>query len=223
MLFLSEAMPEEMKVNLPLHPVRFLAPFAELSLPVASHPDMLLFPTGNELIVPKRYYEDNPSLFDGISLAVTDEIFRGGYPNEVRLNALRVRETVFGHEKALSPLIRDRFRIVNVKQGYARCSVCMVDEDHFITADPSLFKALREKRKDVLSVSPGFINLPGYETGFIGGASFSFANAIYFFGDLFRHPDGKRMADYIEKSGKTPICLGKRDLVDLGGAVFVGE
>ena len=60
---------------------------------------------------------------------------------------------------------------VNVSQGYAKCSTCVVGEDAIITYDRGIAKAADAAGMDVLVIEPGHVDLPGYDTGFIGGAS----------------------------------------------------
>ena len=55
-----------------------------------------------------------------------------------------------------------------VTQGYANCSVAVVDERWIITADCGIARACRAAGLDVLQICPGFIR-SGMVLGFIGG------------------------------------------------------
>ena len=56
-----------------------------------------------------------------------------------------------------------------VKQGYAKCSTVLVNEQACITADTSIAAAVKQCGLDVLQIRPGFVELPGYPYGFLGG------------------------------------------------------
>lgn len=195
-----------------------LPPFPLLPRPVASHADMLLFDLGDSLLMHRQYYETNAALFEGIHLTLSEEMIGDVYPNDVLFNALKTHCFVYGLKSALSIHIQNRFEVKHVKQGYARCSVCQLNESACITADPSLADALAKDGKSVLKIQNGHISLPGYDYGFIGGASFVFNHTLYTFGSLDCHPDGKSIAEFAEKNGVSVFPLSDEPLFDAGGA-----
>ena len=69
---------------------------------------------------------------------------------------------------------------------------------------------------NVLKVSPGFVKLDGYDTGFIGGTSGRVGDEIIFHGDLFVHPDFQRIVSFIEKRGLTCRWFSDFKLTDIG-------
>ena len=83
--------------------------------------------------------------------------------------------------------------LIPVKQGYAKCSLCIVSENAVITADEGLAYTLCRAGLDVLKIIPGCIRLPGYGYGFIGGCCGKLdAATMAFAGDPLTHPDGKK-------------------------------
>ncbi|MCD8117342.1 MAG: hypothetical protein LUE21_09570 [Oscillospiraceae bacterium] len=75
---------------------------------------------------------------------------------------------------------------------------------------------------DVLEITPGYIELSGYQYGFIGGASFRLdAHTIAFTGTLDRHPDKMRILSFLAKHSVKPVFLTDRPLFDVGGAVLL--
>ena len=54
---------------------------------------------------------------------------------------------------------------------------------------------------DVLTIRPGYVELPGYDTGFIGGTSGRVGNEVIFNGDLSAHPDFPEIRDFIADRG----------------------
>lgn len=95
-------------------------------------------------------------------------------PADARLCALQIGNKLF-HRPGVTDgavLRADDFRFVPVRQAYAKCAVCPVSCSAAITADPGMADALRTSGIEVLRLSQGGISLPGFETGFIGGAAF---------------------------------------------------
>ena len=131
---------------------------------------------------------------------------------------------LYGKLSALAPEILhlaadSGIETVEVAQGYAGCSA-LACGDLLLTADPSIRKAAGDRGGNVLFLSPGGIDLPGYDTGFIGGAGGCADGHAVFFGDVHRHPDGDRIADALAKRGISCHCLGNGPLTDFGGIKF---
>ena len=102
-----------------------------------------------------------------------------GYPRDCALNACIAGGRFFHRLDASSPEalanLPAGLETVNIAQGYAKCSVCVVDGRSVITADRGIAKAALSAGLDVLTVTPGYIELEGFDCGFIGGASFKLA------------------------------------------------
>ena len=108
-------------------------------------------------------------------------------------------------------------QIVPVKQGYAACACLKVTENAIVTSDIGIAKAAEQRGVDVLRISAGNIDLPGYDCGFIGGTAFLHEDTLYFAGDLWTHPDGKSIADFCISHGvKTYSLVKGMKLRDLG-------
>lgn len=192
-----------------------LPPEPSLPKPVSSHADMLIF--GN--IVQKDYYERNKNLFEGFDMVLAEEVFGDKYPEDVLLNAFAVGDTLFGRTETLSCEIRKLYpKAVNLRQGYAKCSTLLFG-DNAVTADNGIAQTLSEHGINVLRISPGHISLPGYDYGFIGGASFVYEDNVIFFGNITAHPDYMRIKAFIEEAGYNVIYDPSIPLTDLGGAI----
>ena len=110
--------------------------------------------------------------------------------------------------------------IVNVNQGFAKCATLIIDENHIITADRSIHRAAVENEITSLLIESGDIELPGYQYGFIGGATGTLSDAILFTGKISNHRDYRRICEGIEERGKQIIYLSEENAVDLG-TIFV--
>lgn len=112
---------------------------------------------------------------------------------------------------------------IPVKQRYARCSICVVDERSIITADHGIAKSC-QGLLDVLEIEPGHIELPGFDYGFIGGCSFKLnAHELAFTGNLRTHPDAERIESFLRERGVKSVCMTDGPLLDIGSAVPVQE
>ena len=74
--------------------------------------------------------------------------------------------------------------------------------------------------REVLFLTPGGIRLPGYNTGFIGGAGGYVSGNAVFFGDVRRHPDGERIGLALAQRGIVCHALSEDPLTDFGGIKF---
>lgn len=109
--------------------------------------------------------------------------------------------------------------LVDVKQGYAKCSVVIVDERSIITYDRGIAKSATSAGLDVLLVEPGHVELRGYNTGFIGGASGRVGGEIIFNGDLSAHPDFEAIRLFIEERCLKCVWFEGWPLTDIGSIV----
>ena len=208
-------------------------PSGKLGVAVASHPDMLMFNCGNELITSADYCDEAAYVFSDlreycprVRITFTDDVFESEYPRDAIFNALVCGEKVFCRTASVSPSVlkvtgKHGFGTVDVKQGYPACTVLKLSEEAAITADPGMAKILREHGIRVTLIKAGGISLPPHEYGFIGGAGGVCKDKLYFFGDYRTHPSAdiiRRAADELSYSIVT-LCDG--ELRDFGGIVFL--
>jgi len=158
-----------------------LPPAQGLQPGVASHTDMLLFLGFGKLFCHRKYYEINAELIARIAerakleIVLSDEKWSAEYPCDVLFNACLVGKTLICNEKTVSKLILNEAKkqvsnVINVPQGYTKCSVCIVSDNAIITADRAIAAACVSCGIDVLQITEGHVSLPPYSFGFIGGA-----------------------------------------------------
>ena len=208
-----------------------LPPFPALQLPVSAHPDMLIFILGKTVICHRDYLPIAHKELDeiaalGYELIVSDEPISSQYPHDVLFNALPLNKNIYARLDSVSNFIleiakKEGYSLKNVKQGYAKCSVCPIGEKAAITSDPSLYKAMCADGTDVLLISPKNIRLDGYDTGFIGGCSGEDADNIYFSGNISLHPDEKLILDFCQSHQKNAVSLSDEPLYDIGSLFFL--
>ncbi len=114
-------------------------------------------------------------------------------------------------------------REVNVRQGYTKCSCVTVDGESVITSDLGIGRALAAcPGITVLTVRAGHVSLPGFDTGFIGGASGRVGGEIVFNGDVSRHPDFQKMREFIVSRGLSVRYFPGEELTDIGSIIEIG-
>ena len=212
-------------VKLPPHPV--------LPSPVASHPDMLVFFAPNAIFCTESYAKIAKKELKKIEKAANRPIhtlqtdYKSHYPHDVLLNAAVVGEQLFclPSYTATEILQSAAYRVCAVRQGYAKCSVVPIGPTALITEDPSIAKVALSEGLDVLRVDPHNVLLPGYDTGFLGGAC-SFApyqaeaNRLLVCGDLRQHQNAPAILRFLEEHDVEPIALSPAPLTDVG-TVFI--
>jgi radical SAM superfamily enzyme len=195
----------------------------KLANPVKGHPDMMLFSHGKKVI-----YE--PSIEAVAELLRNNryqcikgaDIKSKAYPKDVIYNACAIGDKIIRYKGAIEKNIENlKCKFIKVNQGYVKCSIIPVDDKHIITSDKGISdKWAAANRGRSLLITPGHIKLPGYKSGFIGGASGVYKNNVFFVGSLKYHPDGDLIRDFIKCSGKNVIELYSGPLYDAGSILF---
>ena len=211
-----------------------IPPSPLLQAGVASHTDMLIFIGFGRLFCHASYYESNKDLIEyiaqkgNLNLSLSDEEWSHNYPHDVLFNACLVGNKLICNKKTVSKnILRTAFEnnclIIDVPQGYTKCSICVVSDNAIITADRSIAKACQNSSMDVLLISEGHIYLPPYSFGFIGGTSGLCGDTVFFCGSLEKHPDATKIKAFCQKYGKQTFSLSDDTLLDIGSILFIGE
>jgi hypothetical protein len=110
---------------------------------------------------------------------------------------------------------------ITVKQGYTRCNLLLLKDNHYITSDQGIHKTLFGSGMKGLFVSPVPIILPGFQNGFIGGSMGISGNSVFINGTLRHLSEGDEIAEFLNELGYSIIELYDGPLFDGGGILFV--
>lgn len=149
------------------------------------------------------------------------------YPNNVMLNCVVLNDKLICNTKTIADevlqmAIQDNLKIINVNQGYTKCSTCIVNENAIITSDKSIYKSCRNEM-DVLLIRQGYIKLSGTDYGFIGGSSFKYnRNTLVFSGNIKLHPDYKSIKSFAENHNAELLSLTENTMIDIGSIIPIG-
>lgn len=205
-----------------------IEPNRDIDAAVKYHADMAAIYLGTgQILLDKRQCTLGKKLADiGLQVEYSENFIKGEYPKDIALNCAVLNDKIIGKLSCVdNTLIKftDNLKKINVKQGYSKCSCLIVSENAVITDDESIYNALCLNNVDALLISKGDIILNGHDYGFIGGASGKISeNEIIFFGDITKHRDYKKIADFIEKCGCEIISLDF-PLTDFGGIIPITE
>ena len=191
---------------------------------LAGHADLSVFVKDKHVIAAKRVYPYIVNTLTNRGYTVQQASREQGpaYPDDVGLCILDTGKYTIHDPATVDPAVRALLtgKPVEVSQGYARCAGLAVDDHSIITSDAGVSRAAKSAGMDVLDVAPGYVELKGYDYGFIGGASFIINNdTVAFTGKLSGHPDEGCIYDFLAAHGKRPLILTDRPIFDIGGAI----
>lgn len=200
----------------------------EVQNPISHHPDIHLHPINyNTIVIAPNVFDYYSNIFknSNIKLIKGNRKLGYDYPKDIPYNIARVgnyaiHNKKYTDESILYLLNNQGIEFINVKQGYSKCSVAIVDENSIITSDRTIYEKTIKKNMDVLLIEKGYIKLEGYNYGFIGGAMGNIdKNNILIAGELKTHIDGDRILDFIKKRNINIIELKKGEIEDLGSMI----
>lgn len=178
---------------------------------IASHPDLFMCKMGCQ--------PDSP-LFMGDPLTP-----KSPYPRDIPYNAVCTGKYFIHNLAASDTTLLQKAKemgmeLIHVRQGYTKCNMVVVDENSLITSDNGLYNTLvGHPDIDCLLIQPGHVSLPGYTTGFIGGASGRVGNRIFFHGNLQAHPSSIQIIQFIVSRGLQTVWFDEFPLTDIGSVI----
>lgn len=150
------------------------------------------------------------------------------YPYDAGLNACILGARVICNPKTLSKELTEYCassgaELISVRQGYTKCSTCVVDDDAVITSDSIIAKSCANNMIDVLRVTEPNIELSGFDSGFIGGAAFKISgDTLAFTGDIMS-AEKEIIEAFLRRKSVTPIYLSSDCAFDIGSAIPLTE
>jgi len=184
--------------------------------PVSSHPDIYICSMG----------PGNPVFFG------CPEKIGSKYPENIIYNAACTGKFFIHNLKYTDPKLLSfvnkpvnpydmqsaGIEMINVPQGYTKCSTLIVDENSIITSDRGIYNSCYGKL-DALLIEKGHIQLRNFDYGFIGGASGRIGDIIIFNGNLEQHPDYEKIAAFIKNRDLSIKYFTEYPLEDIGSII----
>lgn len=200
-----------------------------LDYEIDSHADIQIFNKGSgNLVISCEAGEKLKERLNDFNLTIEKDI-KSPYPNDIKLNAAFIGNKIICNKNFVSKGIitfanENNIEIIHTKQGYSRCSLCIVNENAVITEDHGLTSLLNIYQFDVLKIKPGKIHLSEAHSGFIGGASAKISEKeMYFSGDVSKHPDFDKIKAFLDNYNISMAYNKSRQLTDFGGIIQLTE
>lgn len=202
-----------------------------LPLSMARHADLSFCYLGEGIAV------SAPEAFEYYSAETEDiglKIIKGSlyvgrtYPFDAAYNVCIMKDKIFCKKSITDPVLLSTacdmgYEIININQGYAKCSVCPVDEKSAISADMSFYRAASKAGIEVLQITNGQIVLNGFDNGFFGGCAYMPAKAeMGIAGDIKSLPQCEKITAFLSERGIT-LKNGKGEVRDFGSFIPVIE
>ena len=196
---------------------------------IANHADLSFFVTDKEIFIAREMeYLCEKLKSAGYNVKIIESALGASYPQDVKLNCATFGEYFLCNVDTVDKCVLNCMRkknktIINVKQGYTKCSVIPVTDNAVITDDVLIAEKCQQKGIDVLKVSKGNVLLQGFDYGFIGGTAGVIDNFVVFNGDVDCHPDSEKIVGFVAEHKKEVVSLTSGQLVDIGSLIFLTE
>lgn len=199
--------------------------------PVNTHPDMQIHFINDTtaVVAPSAYNHYKNVLPSEVSLIKGYSDPDGAYPGDCAYNIAKLGKRIIGNlsyvDKTIKSIYSDlNYKFIDVRQGYTKCNLCIVDSNSVITEDDGLYKTLSDFGIEVLKIPVGKIKLKFFKHGFIGGSSgFIMKDTLGFCGKITEHEYFSHIEKFINKHNIDIIQLSQTELSDYGSILYFQE
>lgn len=205
---------------------------------ISSHVDIFCTKVKDKIIFEKRAFESieninfkNEMLNRGIIIG--NEIVGEKYPLDILYNVCCIGNFVihnfkYTDKKVLNIINSLKLKKIDVKQGYSKCSIAVIDNNSVITGDEKIANELINHGIDALICKDiNNIKLLSKDKkysdmyGFIGGAISKIGNKIFVSGDLTKIDRNNKIREFIQNRDLEIIEFKGLDVIDYGGMVEI--
>ncbi len=193
---------------------------------LSGHTDLSAIKINNKRIVVSKHIGEHEGIVNyltniGYEILVAENEQNRSYPYDAMLCACIIGEYIIHNTKITDSAVKSAFKgkAIQVNQGYTNCTICAVDSSGVITSDNGIADRLIDEGFDVELIEQGLVKLDGYDYGFIGGASFTTNDTVYFTGRFPQHA-ARSIESFIKCRGKHIIYLTDEPAFDIGGALL---
>jgi len=195
---------------------------------INTHPDMTFCPLEkNKAVVAKEAYEyyNEMLLKYGYEIMKGENTLKKEYPYDIAYNCVILGGKLFHKieytDKAILDYCKENnIELINVTQGYTKCSTLIVDEKSVITCDKKLNEVYLKNGIASICVDNKCIRINNFDHGFIGGCGGKISkNKIAFFGNIKEHPDYQRINEFLRERNVSHLSLTDGQLFDYGSLI----
>ncbi|EJP22366.1 hypothetical protein HMPREF1142_1351 [Peptostreptococcaceae bacterium AS15] len=191
---------------------------------ISGHPDIVACKIGNVTVLEMKTYNFLAEKIKDQNIVRGKATLRSKYPFDIAYNVIVTDKYLIGNLKFVDDIIikiarSQNLELINVKQGYARCSTIVVKNDIFITSDIGIYRELIKNDIHIYYVKADDIVLSQRYSGFLGGACFYFNDELIFFGNISENHFYKRIKTILEANNINYVNLFEGKLTDYGSAI----
>lgn len=203
--------------------IRKISPDPRFDEPISAHPDIFMVNIAGKWLHDTAVH--NAFTISEAEIKLNREAIKSDkyiYPYDVEFNCIQIGNHLICNKKYTNKIVietalKNGIDIIDVKQGYTKCSVCKVSENAIITEDVGIAERAKQYGIDVLLIQKGYVKLDGYDYGFIGGCCGLIENNLLAFnGCIERHPDYNLINDFCNKYCVRVLSLSGHNLYDIG-------
>lgn len=196
-----------------------------VSEPIDLHADVLYLKSDEKTIYVSECQKNNIELLKRIGYDIITVKLSPGYKTECKLNMIVTNDIILCNSKTCMDVskIKGNRTIIYTNQGYTKCSTVSLDNDSFITEDKSIYESLIFGGKNCLLIEKGYVELKGYNYGFIGGASIYMKeeHKLLFLGNIKKHINYNEIETFCNNINISIDYIDMTSLTDIGGAVIL--
>ena len=200
-----------------------------LDAPVCKHADILANYVGKSTFLVDKHQTELCNFIknNGGKYVLIDDV-KSPYPNDCLLNFADIGDYIICNKTILREKIVEFLpnkKIIDVKQGYSKCSVCICGYNTIITDDKSVYNAvLQYDNINSLLIEKGSVHINKYDYGFIGGCCGLVDKSLLLFnGDLSTHSDFDKIKNFLYDNGVNYIDIKGKPLTDIGSIIPIME
>ena len=188
------------------------------------HPDIQMCYLGNgRIVICPNMYDKYAKEFEKIGLECIRgrNRLRNSYPYDIPYNACIIDKYFIHNLEYTDPILLEEakkmnLKCINVKQGYTKCNISIVDKNSIITSDKGIQKEL-EKYFDILYINPDENILLGNMYGFIGGATGLISNNKWAInGSIYNLREYDKVISFLKARSIEVVCLNREKISDIG-------
>ncbi len=215
------------KLGIKLFPVY---PCQDTYQSINCHPDIQFHPLDekNIIVAPNAHPRNIQGLKDlKFNIIVGKTPVGAAYPQNICYNVGRIGRYAFHDFRYTDPILimelkKRQIKLIQVKQGYTKCSMAILNHNTFVTQDRGIYRAAISNGLEALLMSPGGIELPGHPYGFIGGATGLIGeNELAITGSLKNHPDVTFLENFVNNHNIKLLALTNNPCIDIGSLIYL--
>ena len=193
---------------------------------LSGHADLSAAHVGDTVLL-AEYLTDSENVNKLIDIGYSCRFVRNcesKYPGDAGLNFCLIGNRLIADPRISLFEAADGVKLISVRQGYTKCSVCVVDENSIITSDKRIGELCLKDGMNVLIIDKPFVELEGFGHGFIGGASFKLSKSKLAFTGVIRNNDIRnRIEGFLSQQGIEAVYLTEKAIFDIGSAIPLTE